>query len=85
MIALKITRIDGYEYTLEDDKNNTYVKNIEFMDEDVNISDILLVPASFLNEKVPLVYGTEITMVKEDDLIGLKTKDKKIILQRYYG
>ena len=89
MKKLIVKSKDEYSnYILEDNKNNIYEVNINFLDiESPKIGNYLYIPEQVLEEKVSLNYGLieDNTNIKEDELITIIQNDKKLLLQRFYG
>ena len=89
MKKLFIKSKDEYSnYILEDNKNNIYEANINFIDiESPIIGTYIFIPEKVLEEKVSLNYGKikDITNTNEDKLIIIIQNNKKLYLQRFYG
>lgn len=89
MKKLIVKSKDEYSnYILEENKNNIYEVNINFLDiESPKIGSYLYIPEQVLEEKVSLNYGLieDNTNIKEDELITIIQNDKKLLLQRFYG
>lgn len=89
MKKLIVKSKDEYSnYILEDNKNNIYEVNINFLDvEPPKTGSYLYIPEQVLEEKVSLNYGLieDNTNIKEDELITIIQNDKKLLLQRFYG
>ena len=89
MIKLIVKSKDEYSnYVLEDNKNNIYEVNINFINVELpNIGSCLYIPEKVLEEKVSLNYGLieDTTNIDEYELITIIQNDKKIYLQRFYG
>ena len=89
MKKLFIKSKDEYSnYILEDNKNNIYEANINFIDiESPIIGTYIFIPEKVLEEKVSLNYGKieDITNINEDELIIIIQNNKKLYLQRFYG
>ena len=89
MKKLFIKSKDEYSnYILEDNKNNIYEANINFIDiESPIIGTYIFIPEKVLEEKVSLNYGKikDITNTNEDELIIIIQNNKKLYLQRFYG
>ena len=96
MIKVIITEIDGYNYTLKDNKEKSYKINIEFygLYSNPTINDVIYInekllqeienkPVSFgpLDEK----YGKTINYNNNTDIICITTKEGNIYLKRFYG
>ena len=96
MIKVIITEIDGYNYTLKDNKDKSYKINIEFygLSNNPTINDVIYInekllqevenkPVSFgpLDEK----YGKNINYNNDTDIICITTKEGNIYLKRFYG
>ena len=88
MLKLIIESINGYNYTLVDNKNNRYKLNIEFYNFIPNIGDIIYLNEKKLSENALYAFGQlneKYTKREEEDIIKI-VHDKNIIyLQRYYG
>ena len=84
MKKVKITNIDGYNYTLEEN-NNKYIKNIEFYDVKLNIGDYIYISDDVLKETNIYTYGPITENAREEDIIKILSNDKEIYLERYYG
>ena len=88
MQKLIIKEINNYDYTLIDQDNNVYVKNIEFYSKyKPQVNDIVYVDDSIL-EEVNLyafdeVYDTRNVDIK--DIIKIVSNDKEYYFQRRYG
>lgn len=76
---------DNYFYTLRDNDNKIYKKNIEFYDTEVSIGDYIYLDDQILNEVNIFAYGPIIENNEVEDLIKLIHNGKEIYLQRYYG
>lgn len=76
---------DNYLYTLRDNDNKIYKKNIEFYDTEVSIGDYIYLDDQILNEVNIFAYGPIIENNEVEDLIKLIHNGKEIYLQRYYG
>lgn len=76
---------DNYLYTLRDNGNKIYKKNIEFYDTEVSIGDYIYLDDQILNEVNIFAYGPIIENNEVEDLIKLIHNGKEIYLQRYYG
>ena len=96
MIKLIIENINGYNYTLKDNENNSYNINIEFYDIDElpKVGDIIYINNKLLNKinnsvisfgKLDGIYGRKIADENDEDVIGVSIQDKVIYLKRYYG
>lgn len=75
-------------YILEDNKNNIYEVNINFIDVELpTIGSYLYIPEKVLKERVSLNYGLieDTTNINEDELITIIQNEKKLHLQRFYG
>ena len=75
-------------YVLEDNKNNIYEVNINFINVELpNIGSYLYIPEKVLEEKVSLNYGLieDTINIDENELIAIIQNDKKLYLQRFYG
>ena len=84
MKKLFIKSKDEYSnYILEDNKNNIYEANINFID----MKSPIIGTYIFIPEKVSLNYGMieDITNTNEDELIIIIQNNKKLYLQRFYG
>ena len=88
MQKLIIKEINNYDYTLIDQDNNFYLKNIEFYSKyKPQVNDIVYVDDSIL-EEVNLyafdeVYDTRNVDIK--DIIKIVSNDKEYYFQRRYG
>ena len=89
MKKLIVKNKDEYSnYILEDNKNNIYEVNINFIDVELpTIGNYLYVPEKVLKERVSLNYGLieDTTNINEDELITIIQNEKKLHLQRFYG
>ena len=89
MKKLIVKSKDEYSnYVLEDNKNNIYEVNINFIDVELPpVGASIYIPEKVLKEKVSLNYGLieDTTNINEDDLITIIQNAKKIYLQRFYG
>ena len=89
MKKLIVKSKDEYSnYVLEDNKNNIYEVNINFIDVELpNIGSCLYIPANVLKKKVSLNYGLieDTANINEDEIITIMQNNKKIYLQRFYG
>ena len=89
MKKLIVKSKDEYSnYVLEDNKNNIYEVNINFIDVELPpVGFSIYIPEKVLKEKVSLNYGLieDTTNINEDELITIIQNDKKIYLQRFYG
>ena len=88
MYKLIIQEIDNYDYTLIDQDNNVYVKNIEFYSKyKPQVRDIIYVDDSIINEvnlyTFDEVYNTRNIDIK--DIIKVVSNDKEYYFQRRYG
>ena len=89
MKKLIVKNKDEYSnYILEDNKNNIYEVNINFIDVELPIiGSYLYIPEKVLKERVSLNYGLieDTTNINEDELITIIQDEKKLHLQRFYG
>ena len=89
MKKLIVKSKDEYSnYILEDNKNNIYEVNINFIDVELpTIGSYLYIPEKVLKERVSLNYGLikDTTNINEDELITIIQNEKKLHLQRFYG
>ena len=89
MKKLIVKNKDEYSnYILEDNKNNIYEVNINFIDVELpTIGSYLYIPEKVLKERVSLNYGLieDTTNINEDKLITIIQNEKKLHLQRFYG
>ena len=88
MKKLIIKEIDNYDYTLIDQDNNVYVKNIEFYSKyKPQVNDMIYVDDSIINEvnlyTFDEVYNTRNIDIK--DIIKVVSNDKEYYFQRRYG
>ena len=88
LIKLKIINIDGYNYTLEDERGNSVIKNIEFYIENKpKIGGYIYMSEKVIKEKNIFTYGKiyDYKSIKADEIIKIETNEEKLFLQRYYG
>lgn len=93
MKKLVIKNIDHYNYTLQDDREDNYIINIEFynLNTTITIDDILYMDESLLKENMLSIgllndpYGKDIKTSENKDIIVLQTKGKRFYLKRIYG
>lgn len=89
MKKLIVKNKDEYSnYILEDNKNNIYEVNINFIDVELpTIGSYLYISEKVLKERVSLNYGLieDTTNINEDELITIIQNEKKLHLQRFYG
>ena len=88
MKKLIIKEINNYDYTLIDQDNNVYVKNIEFYSKyKPQVNDMIYVDDSIINEvnlyTFDEVYNTRNIDIK--DIIKIVSNDKEYYFQRRYG
>ena len=88
MKKLIIKEINNYDYTLIDQDNNVYVKNIEFYSKyKPQVNDMIYVDDSIINEvnlyTFDEVYNTRNIDIK--DIIKVVSNDKEYYFQRRYG
>ena len=88
MYKLIIQEINNYDYTLIDEKENIYNKNIEFYCKyKPQVNDILYVDDSIVKEvnlyAFDEVYDTKNVDIK--DIIKVVSNDKEYYFQRRYG
>ena len=88
MYKLIIQEINNYDYTLIDEKENIYNKNIEFYSKyKPQVNDILYVDDSIVKEvnlyAFDEVYDTKNVDIK--DIIKVVSNDKEYYFQRRYG
>ena len=88
MKKVVIKEINDYDYTLVDNDNKTYVKNIEFYSEyKPCVGDIIYLDDSILNT-VNIYSFDEIydaSKAKKEDIIKVISKDKEYYFQRSFG
>ena len=88
MVKLEVIDKEYNDYILKDEHNKQYVVNIRFyIDEEVQVGNIIYLPERVLNEVNCYAYGPikEDTKKEEDDLIKVITDNNELILERYYG
>lgn len=96
MIKVIIKQIDGYNYTLKDNKEKTYKINMEFygLSSNLTINDLIYINEKLLQETEnksisfgPLgeKYGKSINYNDNTDIICISTKEGNIYLKRFYG
>lgn len=93
MKKLVIKDIDHYNYTLQDDRENNHIINIEFynLNTTIAIDDILYMDESLLKENMLSIgllndlCGKDIKNSENKDIIVLQTKGKRFYLKRIYG
>ena len=83
-----IKEINNYDYTLVDNDNKVYVKNIEFYSEyKPCIGDTIYLDESILNTvniySFDEIYDTK--KVRKEDIIKVISKDKEYYFQRSFG
>ena len=88
MKKLIIKERNNYDYTLIDEKENIYNKNIEFYSKyKPQVNDIIYVDESILNEinlyAFDEVYDTKNVNIK--DIVKVVSNDKEYYFQRRYG
>ena len=88
MYKLIIQEINNYDYTLIDEKENIYNKNIKFYSKyKPQVNDILYVDDSIVKE-VNLYFFDEVYDTKNvdiKDIIKVVSNDKEYYFQRRYG
>ena len=87
MHKFKIISINNYDYTLEDEKGNKIIKNLDFYNYELNINDYLYIPERIVKEINIFQYGDiyNFNKLELDELIKIETKKDICFLQRYYG
>ena len=80
--------IKGYDYTLVDNEDNTYIKNIEFYsDYKPMVNDIIYISEKILEEvnlySFDYIYDTK--NAKLEDMIKVVHEDKEYYFQRRFG
>ena len=93
MKKLVIKNIEHYNYTLQDDREDNYIINIEFynLNTTIAIDDILYMDESLLKENMLSIgllndpCGKDIKTSENKDIIDLQTKGKRFYLKRIYG
>ena len=86
MVKLEVIDKEFNDYTLRDDHNKKYIVNIRFyIDEEVQVGNIIYLPESVLNEVNCYAYGPikEDTKKEEDDLIKVITDKNELFLVFY--
>lgn len=96
MIKMIIKDINGYSYTLKDNKEKEYKINIEFYGIENNpmINDVIYINEKLLHETENKIvsfgplkekYGKTITPNEDEDIICLSIENQNIFLKRFYG
>ena len=88
MKKVVVKDIKEYDYTLEDNEENVYVKNIEFYsDYKPMVNDIIYLDEKILDEvnlyAFDEIYDTKNVDIK--DIIKVVNNDKAYYFQRRYG
>ena len=88
MKKVVIKDIKGYDYTLVDNEDNTYIKNIEFYsDYKPMVNDIIYISEKILEEvnlySFDYIYDTK--NVNLEDMIKVVHEDKEYYFQRRFG
>ena len=99
VLRLIIKEINGYEYIFEDESNNEYKFNLEFLDleKPLQIKNEIEINKELLNPKydgystnytfgsLDSVYGRNNLSLDDIDIIKVITDEKEIYLKRLYG
>lgn len=93
MEKLVIKKIDHYNYLLQDEKQKSYMINIEFYDINtiIEVNDILYMDEKLLKEKMLNIglfndtCGRNIENSEDKDIVILQTKQNRFYLKRIYG
>ena len=85
MKKVKVIKIDGYDYLLEDSDGNQYEMNIQFYDTKVEVGNLIYISGKVLKEPNIYSYGPIEEKPDDEDIIKIIQGDKEIYLQRYYG
>ena len=92
MISLRVLKKDGYLYTLEDDEQNQYELNLDFIDVDntievddmIEMNNDLLVHEKYTGltfGKMDSSYGRGNLSIGDKDVIVLHKNGKEILLK----
>ena len=93
MEKLVIKKIDHYNYLLQDEKQKSYMINIEFYDINtiIEVNDILYMDEKLLKEKMLNIglfndtCGRNIENSEDKDIVILQIKQNRFYLKRIYG
>ena len=88
MKKVTITKIDKYNYTLVDENNKLYIKNIEFYSNyKPVVGDVIYLDDSVLNEENLYAYDEiyDKTNYQLEDMIKIIHNDQEYYFQRKYG
>ena len=88
MRKVKISKIDNYNYTLVDDNNKLYIKNIEFYSNyKPVVGDIIYIDDLVLKEENLYAYDEiyDKTNYKLEDMVKIVHNDDEYYFQRIYG
>ncbi len=93
MEKLVIKKIDHYNYLLQDEKQKSYMINIEFYDINtiIEVNDILYMDEKLLKEKMLNIglfndsCGRNVENSEDKDIVILQTKQNRFYLKRIYG
>ena len=83
-----IKEINDYDYTLVDNDNKTYIKNIEFYSEyKPRVGDIIYLDDGILNTTNIYSFDEiyDPSKAKKEDIIKVISKDKEYYFQRSFG
>ena len=82
-MKLRIVNIDKYDYTLQDEFNNTYTLNIEFFDlvEMPKAQDYIYLTREILKENNFFSFS----LTEREGLLKLKIKNNIYYLERIFG
>ena len=84
MKKVEVKKIDDYNYTLSDEKED-YIKNIEFIDTNIEVGDYLYVPDDFIKYNTLYTFGPINKKIEAKYTIKVQKKDGEIYLTRYFG
>ena len=84
MVKFKVTNINDYKYTLEQENGQSLVLDIEiFGDLKIQVNDYVYINEATTKENITIIFGPVYTDLTE--LIRVKRGNEIFYLQRYYG
>ena len=88
MNKFRIISITNNDYILENECSKYNLNMIFYIDDKIEVGDIIYLPVNILREVNIYAFGpinNRDINLDENDIIKIITKDKEMYLQRYYG